>query len=100
MSPTSWTTNVHTIHEIIVIWKGPSFCIAKQSFYRPGRIISVGSDNLSSPTTESERTGVYLWDRYENFCYKSVFIKEENLLCAKRCIGHIIGLRYERINRK
>lgn len=27
----------------------------------PGRTMSVGSDNLSSPTTKSERTGVYLW---------------------------------------
>lgn len=26
----------------------------------PGRMTSVGSDNFSSPTTESERTGVYL----------------------------------------
>jgi hypothetical protein len=26
----------------------------------PGKRMSVGSDNLSSPTTESERTGVYL----------------------------------------
>lgn len=29
----------------------------------PGKTMSVGSDNLSSPTTESERTGVYLKGR-------------------------------------
>lgn len=32
----------------------------------PGRIMSVDSDNLSSPTTESERTGVYLLDIFEH----------------------------------
>lgn len=31
--------------------------------FLPGKIMLVGSDNLSSPTTESERTGVYLQDK-------------------------------------
>lgn len=46
--------------------------------YTPGRTRPVGSDNLSSPTTESERTGVYLRKTVRHiriYCYIGLITK-------------------------
>lgn len=64
----------YKVHQVIRV------LVSSNGDFLPGRIIPVGSDKFSSPTTESERTGVYLWNFFRN-------IQERFSLLSNRCMN-------------